>query len=409
MRPAENIKRLIKNAEVNINQDVKKAALDELINELENTQKTSSAVTSPKIGRIIMTRKTTKFAAAAVIIIAVFIGINQFGGSLNMTSVAWAEVTERVLNVRTFVCNRTDLHITPNNSQGIKRRLKIYDSAEYGNRIDSYRNQEIQVSTYTLPLENAIVTVMPSVHKYDRHPLTKEMLREMEQKRPGKIVARFMENEYRHLGHKKIGDIEVEGIEVYDTAVIDGPDIESLVARLWVDVNNELPVLIEIEILLGNGNGEMNIVLDDFKWNVELEKNIFKPNIPEDYKRLNAPEITEDKKTEDPKELTEGQRKEKEKVKEISLDIFQKLANEEMEAFLKYLPHEIINPQIKNYEFLNGLKVVNIKDPYQVNGSSKWIIPYKVKLRDESFREGKLYIGYYEKSRRYVITGGLRQ
>ncbi len=44
----------------------------------------------------------TKLAAAAVIIIAVLIGINQFGGSIDGASVAWADVTERFESVPFF-------------------------------------------------------------------------------------------------------------------------------------------------------------------------------------------------------------------------------------------------------------------------------------------------------------------
>ena len=39
MRPTENIKRFIENAKVSINPEVKRAALTELVNELEKTKK----------------------------------------------------------------------------------------------------------------------------------------------------------------------------------------------------------------------------------------------------------------------------------------------------------------------------------------------------------------------------------
>ncbi|MHC4465730.1 MAG: hypothetical protein ACYSYW_04175 [Planctomycetota bacterium] len=48
------------------------------------------------IWRMIMKSKITKLAPAAVIIIAVLIGINQFSGSIDGSNVAWAELIERV-------------------------------------------------------------------------------------------------------------------------------------------------------------------------------------------------------------------------------------------------------------------------------------------------------------------------
>ena len=95
MRPAENIKRLIKNARIRINPEVRTSALKELINELQTSKLTGLDKAKPGIQRIIMENKITKFAAAAVIIIAVLIAINQFGGPANLTSVAWADVVEK--------------------------------------------------------------------------------------------------------------------------------------------------------------------------------------------------------------------------------------------------------------------------------------------------------------------------
>ena len=51
---------------------------------------------SASIWRIIMKSKITKFAAAAVIIIAILIGINQFGGSIDGTTIAFAQVIENM-------------------------------------------------------------------------------------------------------------------------------------------------------------------------------------------------------------------------------------------------------------------------------------------------------------------------
>ncbi len=62
----------------------------------------SSSDTNPSVKykwSFIMNSKITKFAAAALIIVAVLIGINQFGGSIDGASVAWAEVVTRVSQV----------------------------------------------------------------------------------------------------------------------------------------------------------------------------------------------------------------------------------------------------------------------------------------------------------------------
>ena len=51
------------------------------------------------IGDTIMKNRITKLAAAAVIIIAVVIGVNQFEGSIDMTTIAFADISEAMKNV----------------------------------------------------------------------------------------------------------------------------------------------------------------------------------------------------------------------------------------------------------------------------------------------------------------------
>ena len=56
----------------------------------EELRKEQTAKTEPNIWRIIMKSRITKLAAAAVIIIAVLIGINHFGGSVDIATPAYA-------------------------------------------------------------------------------------------------------------------------------------------------------------------------------------------------------------------------------------------------------------------------------------------------------------------------------
>jgi hypothetical protein len=63
----------------------------EMLDQQLKTKK-SKLVRQPDIWRIIMKSKITKLAAAAVIIIAVLIGINQFGGS----NAAWAQIVQTI-------------------------------------------------------------------------------------------------------------------------------------------------------------------------------------------------------------------------------------------------------------------------------------------------------------------------
>ena len=99
MRPVDNIKRAIENAKIKINQDVKKTALKQLINELEQTKNIDPVKLKPNIGRIIMNRKLFKLVAAAVLIIIISIGINQLSGPINLTSLAWGQIVRNISDI----------------------------------------------------------------------------------------------------------------------------------------------------------------------------------------------------------------------------------------------------------------------------------------------------------------------
>ena len=89
MRPRENIEKLIKDVELDTNAERDKAVLDDVLNALEDSKQLAlskvegkkSAVIEPNIWRTIMKSPITKLAAAAVVVIAVLIGIEMFSGS----------------------------------------------------------------------------------------------------------------------------------------------------------------------------------------------------------------------------------------------------------------------------------------------------------------------------------------
>ncbi|MHC4212561.1 MAG: hypothetical protein ACYSWP_04205 [Planctomycetota bacterium] len=86
MKPSEKIEKLIKDVNIKTNTQTDKAVLDDILNTFEK-----SAGQSPKIWRIIMKSRMTKLTAAAVIIMTVVVGIQQYG-----ISTAWGQLVERI-------------------------------------------------------------------------------------------------------------------------------------------------------------------------------------------------------------------------------------------------------------------------------------------------------------------------
>ena len=120
-----------------------------------------------------------------------------------------------------------------------------------------------------------------------------------------------MKRNYTKLGKDVINSKKVEGIECSDLGEeVFGKSFKKATARLWVEIGTNYPVRIEIDgidmaqqfdmpdnVDVNLSDMEMNMVMDDFQWNVKLDPNLFYPDIPSDYTdmdsslNMNPPEI----------------------------------------------------------------------------------------------------------------------
>lgn len=250
--------------------------LNDVLNAQEQSMKTQSAASRPNIRRIIMTSPVTKLATAAVIIIAAFIGISQLGPG---TSVAWAEVAQKVNQIRSFTYHTQQ---SVSEVEGVTES-SVCTSSDHGMKIETQQNGQTILISYILPQNSTMINVTPQWKKYQTIPLdTAEINQTLNQSNPKELVGEFMSIEYKKLGRDNIDGIEVEGIEVTNPKITDRM-FQNAVGRLWVDVETELPVRIEIEGTTTAGSMTSKIVTDNIDWNVELTESTFKPNIPGDY------------------------------------------------------------------------------------------------------------------------------
>ncbi|MHC4266436.1 MAG: hypothetical protein ACYSUK_10960, partial [Planctomycetota bacterium] len=109
MRPRENIEKIIKKFNIDVNASKDQEIFDEL-RQVQAKSKQPQPATKPNIWRIIMKSRITKLAAAAVIIIAVLIGVDLFKGRQ-----AWAieQTTASLENIMTITVSGKSNHIYP--------------------------------------------------------------------------------------------------------------------------------------------------------------------------------------------------------------------------------------------------------------------------------------------------------
>ncbi|MHC4756697.1 MAG: hypothetical protein ACYTBP_16330, partial [Planctomycetota bacterium] len=286
MRPAEKIKKLFIKSDVTVSSELDDKIMTAAFQAFEKSEKTNSAANQPNIWRIIMKSRIIKLTAAVVIIIAVMIGINQFGGSLHMAGVAWGEVVNKVEQIESFIFqHKMSIKGSAGMPEGTTVDIEstVYVSSEYGLRQDQYIGGKAIGINYVPPSGTVITALMPHMKKYVMASMTEEQIRKMhEEVNPTGMIKEFMSFEHTELGREIIDGIEAEGIEVDDPKFL-AFMFENAKGCLWVDVQTDLPVRIEIEGVSSGGSVETKIVAYEFDWNAGLEPDVFEPNIPDDY------------------------------------------------------------------------------------------------------------------------------
>jgi len=273
MNTEDKIKILIDKSDIMTDAQTEKRILGDALEQLKEKQ---SAVIRPNIWRIIMRSRISKLAAAAAIIV-VLLAFDPFG-IMNSGGVAWARVAQRVEQIETFMFGLTIKLSDPNSQEATDQTTAnwiIYLSEKYGFRMDMGTDENF-VSWYVVPDANEMIMVVPGEKKLIKWPPPADVHEKMpeEYRDPREYISRFMSRPYEELGQSFINGLQVEGIEVKDPPT-DGELLENAVGRLWVDMETELPVRIEIE---GKAEGKMVQWIMDFKWAEAVDSSLFDPN-----------------------------------------------------------------------------------------------------------------------------------
>ncbi|MHC4622967.1 MAG: hypothetical protein ACYS4W_03600 [Planctomycetota bacterium] len=129
MKPKNGIRIRFQRASANTNPQMDKVVLEDVLTAYKKTLGREPTGPEPNIWRIITKSRTTRVAAALLIIIAALIVISQFGGSVGMASVAWAEVLEAMEDVPTVIFEMTNVTTLWENKT-ISTVSRVYDAGE---------------------------------------------------------------------------------------------------------------------------------------------------------------------------------------------------------------------------------------------------------------------------------------
>lgn len=263
MKPAKKIEKLI--SEINVTPDARrdKKTLDDSLNAQEKTKTTSPAATQPNIWRIIMNSKMTKIAVAAVIIIVGMVVVNQFGGSIDMSSAAFAEVIQQIRNART-VTFTTEIQV----GQDVWRVKNLYK--EPGLERFEMPGNIVSINDRT---QRKVIGIYHSEKQY----LEKDL--EPEETGFFEYLRILPERATEILANKEIDGRIVQGFCV----IKDGID-----TIFWIDV--ETNDLVRLEGTFPNAPNT-RIVGTNFEFDVELDDALFSLTPPDGYTSKELPKI----------------------------------------------------------------------------------------------------------------------
>ena len=278
-------------SKVSVDDDMCVSAKEGLLLSLSPGKTETAVANTAKIiqWRTIMQSKVTRYAAAAVVILGVFIGMYVLGISPDGSSVAWASLAERVEQVKTVIYRMHSTTVGESKVMSGESDMEMMMSSEYGMRMDTFMDGKLTTQAYVIFADKTIVTLMPEAKKYAKLTLTDDLQEKMRKQSydPKEMIGGFMKSDYVELGQKEIDGVLVEGIEINDSVMM-GMPVEGLKGQLWVDVKTDFPVLLEMEMETKIRDKLMTIkmVMNGFQWNVELDKSEFEYVIPEDYESL---------------------------------------------------------------------------------------------------------------------------
>ncbi|RKY07141.1 MAG: hypothetical protein DRP66_07365 [Planctomycetota bacterium] len=232
------------------------------------------------IRRLIMSR-FTRYAAAAVIIIAALIGISQFGGSIDGANVAWGQVVEQLNNYTKYKCRQ----------RVVRQKGPELPAMQVYHLNLSQRRQEVEDGSIHVIDMRGEVAIAVELYPDKKKATVTKLIGFGPRKDPDiiEMVKRFEQESTEKLGTKKKDGKTLQGFRHRPNEYND--------FTVWVDPDTKLPVEIE---LVHTGQGQ-TIFLDQFEFDFELDPSAFSTDVPDgyevktiiqDYRSVEAKEIT---------------------------------------------------------------------------------------------------------------------
>jgi len=154
-----------------------------------------------------------------------------------------------------------------------------------------------------------------------------------------------------------------------------------------------------LQVYVHSGDEDILIFeVTDIEYNIDIDDSVFTLDFPKDMIWHRDPEI-----------LPDNERYEKMTPKEATEMFFKACAEENWDEVLKFWTASQIDERLKTY--LGGLEIISLGEPFQSKGYASrglgWFVPYEIRLKDGTVKKHNLAIRKDNPANRFVVDGGI--
>ncbi len=278
MKSVEDIKRFFQKSTLSTNQKRHEAIFEKIQRAQDQSKIKAPASYRLNLRRIIMKNRRTKLAAAAVIIIAVMLGINYIGGSPDGASVVWADVLKNMETAQTVTFTLdaenyygTDGHYWRKGTVKIKGPIRRFEGIDGFRSIHGQSREETMISMMDLSRQNRFVMLYPlkkCADTADNHGYN-----------PTLLTYDGLKKDFHNEAEENLGEMEINGRKAVCFRIVkDNKEI-----MVWIDPDTALPIQIESKA----NDGTETLTLTNITFGVELDDQLFDMTVPDDYLAMN--------------------------------------------------------------------------------------------------------------------------
>jgi len=280
MSSVEKIKKLFAKSNITVNSKVDDRIVSDALTAFNESEKTKSLSVEPNIWRMIMNRTMTKVAAAAAIIVIVFVGMHYLGVSPDGAGVVWADVLRNMEASQTVTFTLDAEGYFQNECYWRKGTVKIKGPIRRFDGITGRRTkygqsgEETMIGMMDLSRQNRLLEFYPlkkCAFTADSHGDS-----------PTLLTYDGLKKDFHDEAEENLGEMEINGRKAVGFRIV--KDNKEII--VWADPDTSLPIQIECKPNDPN-DGTETLTLTNITFGVELDDQLFDMTIPDDCLSMN--------------------------------------------------------------------------------------------------------------------------